>query len=255
VLVFVVLSFDPMALLFTTTFLVNYIFEYLNDYNGHFWSLCVEVHFYIAIALVVLVAGRRGLWIVWPACLAVTLLRVNAGAFININTHLRVDEILAGACVATLYRTAWLRTARYPIVLASLASLLWFVCSSPYAGWLQYMRPYATGLFLAAVLCAGKTRLADVLGSQPMRYIAATSYALYIVHPLTVHGWLNQGSAIERYLLKRPISFAMTFLLAHLSTFYWERPWMQVGKKWIERRRVRRLQTEISPSPDGQTAA
>jgi peptidoglycan/LPS O-acetylase OafA/YrhL len=240
--VFVILSFDPEALLCTTTFLVNYVLGHLNDYNGHFWSLCVEVHFYLAIALIVLAAGRRGLWIVWPACLAITLLRVQAGAYINIHTHLRVDEILAGACVATLYRDGWPRAAKYPVVLAGLAALLWFLCSSPHTGWLQYLRPYATGLMLAAVLCAGTTRLAHVLESRPMRYIAAISYALYVMHPLTTHGWLNQGGVAERYLLKRPVSFAMTFLLAHLSTFYWERYWMQAGKKWIERRRERRAQ-------------
>lgn len=105
IIVFVIFSFDPRALLWTNLFAVNYLTQYLNALNGHFWSLCVEMQFYLAIALVVLVAGRKGLWVVWPACLAITLLRVNAGAYIALETHLRVDEILSGACVATLYRS------------------------------------------------------------------------------------------------------------------------------------------------------
>lgn len=72
-----------------------------------------------------------------------------------------------------------------------------------------------------------------------MRYIAAVSYALYVVHPLTMHGWFNQGSIVERYLLKRPISIVMTFAMAHFSTFYWENYWMQAGKRYIQARRAR----------------
>ena len=83
---------------------MNYFTEYLNSYNGHFWSLCVEVHFYMAIALVVVCVGQKGIWVVWPACLAITAARISEGAYIAIQTHLRGDEILAGACVATCIR-------------------------------------------------------------------------------------------------------------------------------------------------------
>src|SRR5262249_24452363 len=44
--------------------------------------------------------GRRAVWFVVPMCLLVTFLRISEGAVINIQTHLRVDEILAGSCVA-----------------------------------------------------------------------------------------------------------------------------------------------------------
>ena len=37
---------------------------YLDFGTGHFWSLCIEVQFYCAIAVIVAVAGRRGLWAV-----------------------------------------------------------------------------------------------------------------------------------------------------------------------------------------------
>ena len=240
--VFSFLYFDPKDMLWTASFLVNYFTEYLNGYNGHFWSLCVEVQFYIAIALVILCVGRRGIWIVWPACLAITALRINAGAYIALETHLRGDEILAGACLATLYQNTWSGRARYPNVLIIVTVLLWLVSSSPYSGWCQYLRPYATVSLLAVILCLGDTLLATFLASRPMRYIAATSYALYVIHPLTIHGWWNEGSIFDRYVLKRPISFAMTFAAAHISTFYWERPWLQAGRQWIKHRRVRRAQ-------------
>jgi len=242
-LVFGFLTFDPETILLMVTFLLNYFPGHLISYNAHFWSLCVEVQFYLAIAIVVAVAGRKGVWIVWPACLAVTMLRVNEGVYVQLQTHLRVDEILAGACVATLYQKSWSGRALFPTGLVALATLLWFASSSPFTGWCQYLRPYGAAMLLAAVLCHGKTRLITFLTLRPMRYIATISYALYVIHPLSTQGWWNEGSIFDRYILKRPISFAMTFIAAHLSTFYWERPWQQAGRQWIEQRRRRRLQS------------
>jgi peptidoglycan/LPS O-acetylase OafA/YrhL len=239
--VFLLFSFDPGSLLWTNLFVVNYQSQYLNDWNGHFWSLCVEMQFYLAIALVVLAAGRKGLWIVWPACLAITLLRVNAGAYIDIKTHLRVDEILSGACVATLYNNrptfAHRLTSKVLVTIMIVAALLWAISACPWAGALQYFRPYTTALLLFVSLHYGVTRPDTLLASRPMRYIATISYALYVIHPATMHGWMNEGSTITRYLLKRPISFALTFILAHFSTFYWESRWQSTARRWVQRRR------------------
>ena len=243
-LVFTFFVFDPRAAFWTASFLINYFTQYMVDgLNDHFWSLCVEMQFYGAIAIVALIWGKKGLWIVWPACLLVTALRINDGAYIAIQTHLRVDEILVGACIASVYQSSWEGRIRHPMLWVALASILWGLSGSPYMGWFQYLRPYATALVLGCVLCHGQTLLAAVLSSRPMRYIAAVSYALYVVHPLTIYGWFNQGSIVDRYLLKRPISFIMTFAAAHVSTFYWEKYWMRAGRRWIEARRTRLART------------
>jgi peptidoglycan/LPS O-acetylase OafA/YrhL len=239
-IVFTLVFFDPKDMLWTNTFLVNYFPDHLNGYNAHFWSLCVEVQFYVAIALVILLAGERGLWIVWPACLAITALRITEGAYIHIQTHLRGDEILAGACLATLYQASWNGKARLPILSVTLTAAFWFISSSPYSEWVQYLRPYATVLFLGTVLCLGESLIVTVLSSRPLRYVATISYALYVIHPITVAGWWNEGSIVDRYLFKRPISFFMTFIAAHVSTFYWERPCQNAGRQWIKQRRSRR---------------
>ena len=77
--------------------------------GSHLWSLCVEVQFYAAIALLVGVGGRRGLYALPLFALAVTLVRVANGQPINIVTWYRVDEILAGGCVALMmdWRRTW----------------------------------------------------------------------------------------------------------------------------------------------------
>ena len=63
-----------------------------------------------------------------------------------------------------------------------------------------------------------------------LAYIATISYALYIIHGGLEHTWLGDGEKIIKYV-KRPLLFAATFLLAHLSTFYFEKYWIDLGKK------------------------
>src|SRR5260370_21512022 len=138
--VFLIFSFDPKALLWTNLFVVNYLTQYLDTgWTNHFWSLCVEMQFYLAIAIVVFVAGRKGLWVVWLACLTVTLLRVNAGAYISIETHLRVDEILSGACVATIFPNRVMLKGSLPLMI--IAAMLWPISAWPRPDAFQYLRP------------------------------------------------------------------------------------------------------------------
>ena len=208
------------------------------------------MQFYLMIALVVLVAGRKGLWILWPACLAITFLRINNGAYVSVNTHLRVDEILSGACVATLHlQHNHIKFGALRAVLF-IAALLWAVSAHPLAGSLQYLRPYTTAFLLFASLHYGAAYPGTLLASGPLRYIAAISYALYVIHPATAHGWMSEGSKITEYLFKRPISFALTFTLAHISTFYWERRWQLAARRWLQNRgSVTSAEIAIAPAP------
>ena len=234
-IVFAIITFDPDRIMWTATFLENYFPIHLNGYNSHFWSLCVEMQFYAFIAIVVAAAGKKGLWIVFPVCVLITCLRVANGAYVDIATHLRADEILAGACVGLLYHESRQFSKSYLLLFG--IALLWTVASSPMSGPIQYLRPYTSALLIFAALGQEQTRLGALLTSKPMRYVATISYALYVIHHALIQGWWNEGTVFTRYLLKRPLSFALTFLLAHLSTFYWERYWQNAAKAWITRAR------------------
>jgi peptidoglycan/LPS O-acetylase OafA/YrhL len=234
-LTLVFIAHNPKALFWTDLFLVNYFTEYLSPgLTEHLWSLCVEMQFYVSIALIVALCGRVGLWLVWPACAVVTFLRIYTGTYIGIATHLRVDEILSGACVAIVVASEWKPKASFLAIV--IASVFWFASSNPLTGELQYLRPYASAALVLTTLQFYSDRPASLLASAPMRYIATISYALYIIHPATAYGWMNEGAPAIKYLAKRPISFALTFALAHLSTFYWEKPWQVWAKRWLARR-------------------
>jgi peptidoglycan/LPS O-acetylase OafA/YrhL len=241
-LIFIVFGLSKESLLSHLSFIINYRLDQMVPVTEHLWSLCVEVHFYVLMTILAAAGGPRALVLVWPCCAAITSIRIAEGTHIDVATHLRIDEILAGACVATLPAIRF-RTSTVSLLVWILAACAWVSTSLPQGDWLQYVRPYATGLLLWATISQPSNRLITILGSRGLRYFAATSYALYVIHPLTAHGWWNDGSIWERYLLKRPAGFIFTLVAAHMSTFYWERVWIQTTRRWIRSRRAMNAQS------------
>jgi peptidoglycan/LPS O-acetylase OafA/YrhL len=231
-IVFLIYPLSGDGLLAGLGFFLNYRPELMLPQTEHLWSLGVEVHFYAAVALLMLV-HRRAVLLVWLLCGAVTAFRIAEGAHLSIVTHLRVDEILAGACVATLSRTG---LARMPGAarIWFLALAAWCIASHPASGWLQFLRPYVTAWLLIATLNLPEGSVRDALSARAPRYIATISYALYVIHPITAHGWWSAGTLMEKYLFKRPMGILITFALAHLSTFYWEHFWTRAARRWLK---------------------
>lgn len=204
----------------------------LMEGGGHLWSLCLEMQFYMTVSLLCLLFGRRGLMVLPLLCAAITARRIAVGAEIDIVTWLRADEILAGSTLALIYdgrmgeraRDLLARVPVWPML------ILLFLASHPALGPVQYVRPYAGALLVGASLFSAPRSLALVLESRPMRYIAEVSYALYIVHGVLMDSWLGAGETVEKYL-KRPVLIGATFLLAHLSTFYFEKPITNLARR------------------------
>ena len=101
-IVFMIFGLSTQALLYHLGFIVNYRLDQMLPVTEHLWSLCVEVHFYLFVTVLAAIGGRRALMLVWPCCVAITLLRITQGAYIEVPTHLRIDEILAGGRTSTV---------------------------------------------------------------------------------------------------------------------------------------------------------
>jgi peptidoglycan/LPS O-acetylase OafA/YrhL len=204
----------------------------LTDVGSHLWSLCVEVQFYAAIALVVALFGRRGLYVLPLACVAITLHRTSAQAYVDIVSWRRADEILAGGVLAMAFtqqfgaKPVQLLRGLNPYVLMALLA----VASHPSSGFMNYLRPYLAALLVGSTLVAAPGQLSTVLNHRALRYIATVSFAVYIIHHPLNYTWLGTGDTLVRYL-KRPLLFAVTFALAHVSTFYFEQWFMALGKR------------------------
>lgn len=239
----------PLAWLYMTAVLLYFgatsgtwlahIFFYANwppmqllPISSHIWSLCVEVQFYIGIALLVAVFRQKGLLLIPLLCLAFTGLRVVNGVEIAINTYYRIDEILAGSVLALVYHDKlglWLRqflARSNPFVLF----VLLVIACHPESGAANYLRPYLAAMLVGSTLLSERNYLSTVLEHKFLVYIAAISYALYVIHPALTHTWLGTGEGMDKYI-KRPLLFAVLFGLAHISTFYYEHKWIDFGKR------------------------
>lgn len=238
----------PLAGVAARDYLPNFLFyanlppQHLTEVASHLLSLCVEAQFYVGIALLVVLFGKRGLYLVPLLCVAVTLHRISAGAQVDIVTWRRVDEILAGSMLAMAYAGKW---GRVPEALLSRASvtvlvLLFAVASHPSSGFANYLRPYLGAALVGRTLFAPPPRLAAFLEGRVLRYIATVSFALYVLHGVLLNTWLGSGDKLVKYL-KRPLLLLATFGLAHLSTFYFEQRWIDFGKRWSKRLQGARL--------------
>jgi len=222
----------------TEDFLPNLLFfanlppQHIPAVASHLWSLSVEMQFYVGIALLVALLGKRGLYLVPLICVAVTIHRITEGAYTDIVTWRRGDEILAGSMLAMAFEGKF---GPKPIQLlkwlnAYVLLLLLVVCSHPASGFMNYLRPYVAGLLVGATLFNGPVLLDRALKSRALAYVATISYALYVVHPFLTHTWLFTGDKLVTYA-KRPLLIATAFLLAHISTFHFERHWIDLGKR------------------------
>lgn len=198
----------------------------------HLWSLCVEIQFYLGVALLVLIGGRRALWLLPGLALLVTLLRVLAGAEESILTWLRADDILAGATMALLCSRpgAVAVMRRLPPWLPVLLLVLLLAVTGQRAGPLNYLRSYVAAAAIGISIYSAPAPMRRLLCSRPAAYVAAISYALYVFHGMLDATWLGAGDRFAKYL-KRPLLFAATWAAAHLSTFYFERPLIEAGKR------------------------
>ena len=206
----------------------------LTQFTGHLWSLCVEMQFYIAIAAIFLLFGRRGLWSIPLLCLLVTAHRVQQHELVSIVTSVRVDEILAGGTLALACNTPQLPWVRKFLTRASPIILLPFAIASSnsLAGEICYLRPYLVAGMVGSTLCyTSKPVITRHLERKSLAYIAAISYALYILHPMVGWGWLGSGSKMIKYVKRIP-ALAAVFGLSHFSTFHYEDFWIRKGKYW-----------------------
>lgn len=210
---------------------------WLVSWSSHYWSLCVEMQFYVLIALVVSTFGRRGLLLIPIASIIITIARISTGTEVSIVTWFRLDEILSGGLLALLvqgryHSRAKLYLSRFPFWPIF---VLFLMSSRPEFPWLEYVRPYLAALMIGITIARPVSIATPLLESAIANYIARISFALYIIHHFTLFGWFTSDDSFVKYL-KRPISMAISLVSAHLSTFYFEDWFILRSKRWASRR-------------------
>jgi peptidoglycan/LPS O-acetylase OafA/YrhL len=214
-------------------FVVNLIPLELTTLTAHYWSLCMEMQFYGAIALVVLLFRQRGLMLLPLFLLMTTAFCLKNQVHTSVLTYYRIGEILSGGCLALVYTKrlgplplrflAWVN----PWALLSL-----FVLSCyPALDAINYLRPYLAAALVGSTIAQPHTQFHPILRDRRLAYVATISYALYLIHPLSMYGPMESGGTLVKYV-KRPFAVALSFGFAHLSTFHFEKFWIDFGKRW-----------------------
>ena len=225
---------------------------WLTGHTGHLWSLCVEMQFYLTIALICAIFGRRGLWSIPVLCLLVTANRIHTHTLVSIITTRRVDEILSGGTLALVIHTPQVQWAKTFLRRVSPLLLLPFALAAcnQLCGGLDYLRPYLVSSMVGSTLLyARKPFLSRWLEARWLAYVAAISYAVYIFHPMVGWGWLGSGTKMVKYIKRVPELIAV-FGLAHLSTFYFEDFWIRRGKQWSKRFAQKPAPRIVAPATD-----
>jgi len=165
----VVTIFAPMP----TWEILKYLFfvsnmppQTLKDPLDHFWSLCVEVQFYVFVALFMRTGVLTTSRLIATLLISVTILRIWAGVNGTSYTWFRIDDILAGASLGFLMQSHWeerlrhtFSDSRWLLAVAPLLILSSYIPDADSRNVLSYSRPYFSASVVSIIFAADKSAL------------------------------------------------------------------------------------------------
>ncbi len=223
----------------------NYTFTYYLEralqppwFTTHFWSLSIEEHFYLLLpALLLLTRGKARiatLAVISVCVIAHRQLELAHRSWFTVQFHtdMRLDALLIPALFAVLSRSEaygarfslFIRKCHFAFVLALLIFLWRPEGSGVEATAIALLMP---GVVLGTVL-KPQSPATRLLEWSPLRWIGRISYSLYL--------W-QQLFFVQRFLSFRPLgrlqawplNLVLTFLMAALSYYAIERPFVRLG--------------------------
>jgi peptidoglycan/LPS O-acetylase OafA/YrhL len=203
------------------------------DAIGVFWTVPVEVQFYLVFPLLWFASSRSGgAWFVWPLIAALLLMafgQVRFPVLLNYGAAFFVGVILAGVRVNVS------RRAGDAAFLAVLAVFLFLMPGVWRALGLKapeiWSSPLHVGVVAMLVWTATVSPLAEkVFGNPVARFFGEISFSLYLWH-LFVLLLLEKTFLRDDRVLLAVAFFAITTVIAYVSYRYYERPL----RRWIAR--------------------
>jgi peptidoglycan/LPS O-acetylase OafA/YrhL len=216
---------------------------------GHYWSLAVEEHFYLAWPLLVFIFRRRGLMVV---SLAMILFSFGLRYFFLANdlspfyfTFTRLDALSLGTILA-LVEPILLSRAEFgrkilPVVLIAWIIPLFFayvVFTGSAAFLVQLVKyPLIAGFYFLLIgfliIMPTHSLIVRIFSSRVAVYIGGISYGLYVYHGTCFH-WFERLSPDLPLMISMPCSFLVSIAVAHISFKLLEKPFLRLKKRLIK---------------------
>ncbi|HTU26818.1 MAG TPA: acyltransferase [Pirellulales bacterium] len=242
--------------LYVANFLMGIRNEWCLGSFRHFWSLCVEEHFYLLWPLVIFFCSRRQALV---ACL-LTIICATVGRMawiacdgpkvaVEAFTCFQCDGLALGAFLALVARGSdgirrYIPWAIVGMVLTGIT--LGFIYAQPnHQAWgfpITLRAGFFGGLLLLAVSARSTTLLGKVWGSGFLRFFGKYSYAMYVFQLplieilasyLTPEGLIEQtGSAFLGRMAYMVAMFAITTALSVISFHLFEKHFLALKNKF-----------------------
>ena len=239
-----------------------FIQNYTQMIWGHTWSLAVEEHFYVGLALALWWTARRTgganpfrrVPLVFAVVAAAALtLRVQTFSskpqlWLITPTHLRIDSLLFGTLLSYLWsfhRAAWepvVRRLRIPIALASVLLLLpsillpleWSFVVNTIGFTTNYLG--FGGFVLLAAAARDRPRSIPRALARPVCLVGLYSYSIYLWHvPLRHLVSALRGPTFDWYT-KVALFLAVSILFGIAAGFLIERPFLYLRDRLVRSR-------------------
>ena len=242
---------------------------------SHTWSLGVEEQFYLALTLALVLLARRGgpnpfrcvpssVAVIAAGVLMLRVLTWWLGGPISLYrsvapAHLRVDTLLCGVFISYAYTfekerlAAWARRWRSwlaPLSIALLAPITFMRREDPFMVTVGFsMAACSFALLLINVLHPEK----PAVPGRGFRIIAALgriSYAFYLWHGPVI-SWTEQMVTLPAWL-EFILTFAVSWLIAALTTALIEQPLLALRNRWFP---ACRSAAQADPRPEQRPIA
>ena len=218
---------------------------------AHFWSICVEEHFYIVWPLIIYLIPKKYFY---HSCLLLILIAIgsriyffsfaneNAELQIYLNTLCKIDSLIIGAIFAKIHFTKPIQFKSNRLVLFVLVAI--FLWSLSLESWKHTETLFSVVfkkyiylllvVFIMGLVLFGKSNKMKPHKKGIFSYLGKISYGIYIYHNIFV------GFAIQVFLLRYHLNFWIYFLLYIMGTIllsiisweFFEKPILKFKKRF-----------------------